>query len=70
VPVITPVFEDRKNGAWKIISFHAKRARGLMARFAAENRIADPEGLKAFDIEDYAFDEEASSATRWVFRRG
>jgi hypothetical protein len=70
VPVITPVFEERKNGAYKIISFHAKRARGLMARYAAEHRITEPENLKGFDIEDYAFDEKASSETRWVFRRG
>ncbi|MCM3716712.1 peroxide stress protein YaaA, partial [Alkalihalobacillus oceani] len=38
-PVITPVFEDWKGGRYKIISFHAKRARGLMARFVVENRI-------------------------------
>lgn len=70
VPVITPVFEERKNGGYKIISFHAKRARGLMARHAALHRIADPERLKRFDAEGYAFDESASSAERWVFRRG
>jgi hypothetical protein len=70
VPVITPVFEERKNGGYKIISFHAKRARGLMARYAALHRIADPERLKRFDDEGYAFDEAASSAERWVFRRG
>jgi hypothetical protein len=70
VPVITPVFEERKNGVYKIISFHAKRARGLMARHAAERGIDDPEDLKRFDTEGYAFDEAASSDDRWVFRRG
>src|SRR5579859_6827980 len=44
-PVITPVFEDWKGGRYKIISFHAKRARGLMARFAVEHRLGRPEQL-------------------------
>lgn len=69
VPVITPVFEDWKGGRYKIISFYAKRARGLMARFATQNAIRDVEQLKTFDDEAYAFDEAASSETRWVFRR-
>jgi uncharacterized protein len=68
-PVIAPVFEDWKGGRYKIISFHAKRARGLMARYAVENRIDAPEGLKAFDSEGYAFDKKASDETRYVFRR-
>jgi len=68
-PVITPVFEDWKGGKFKIISFHAKRARGMMARFAARKGIADPERLKAFDIEGYAFASQPSTETRWVFRR-
>jgi cytoplasmic iron level regulating protein YaaA (DUF328/UPF0246 family) len=70
VPVITPVFEERKNGGYKIISFYAKRARGLMARHAAERGLTDAQGLKDFDAEGYAFDAAASNATRWVFRRG
>ncbi|MGI4718902.1 MAG: peroxide stress protein YaaA [Janthinobacterium lividum] len=68
-PVITPVFEDWKNGKYKIISFFAKRARGLMARYAAERALTDPEGLKAFDVDGYAFDAAASGARNWVFRR-
>jgi uncharacterized protein len=68
-PVITPVFEDWKGGRYKIISFHAKRARGLMARYAVENRIAEPEALKAFDVEGYAFDASASNDSTYVFRR-
>ena len=68
-PVITPVFEDWKGGRYKIISFHAKRARGLMARYAVENRIAEPEALKAFDVEGYAFDANASNDSTYVFRR-
>lgn len=69
VPVITPVFEDWKGGRYKIISFHAKRARGLMARFAAQNAVRNPEGLKEFDLEAYRFDSAVSSESRWVFRR-
>lgn len=68
-PVITPVFEDWKGGRYKIISFHAKRARGLMARYAAVHRIARPERLQEFAEEGYAFAPECSDAGRWVFRR-
>lgn len=68
-PVITPVFEDWKNGKYKIISFYAKRARGLMARYAALHRIARPERLQAFAEEGYAFAAERSDASTWVFRR-
>lgn len=67
--VVTPVFEDWKGGRYKIISFHAKRARGLMARFAVENRIDAPEKLKDFAVEGYAFDPEASNDATFVFRR-
>jgi cytoplasmic iron level regulating protein YaaA (DUF328/UPF0246 family) len=68
-PVVTPVFEDWKGGRYKIISFHAKRARGLMARFAVEHRIDTPEQLKDFAAEGYAFDPAASNDATFVFRR-
>lgn len=68
-PVITPVFEDFKNGKYKIISFYAKRARGLMVRYAAQNGIREPQQLRAFDLDGYALDESASDAVRWIFRR-
>jgi cytoplasmic iron level regulating protein YaaA (DUF328/UPF0246 family) len=67
--IITPVFEDWKNGKYKIISFFAKRARGLMARYAAVKGITQPEKLKAFDSDGYAYCEEQSTPTTWVFRR-
>ncbi|OHX14153.1 hypothetical protein BI347_12025 [Chromobacterium sphagni] len=67
--IVTPVFQDRKNGHYKIISFYAKRARGLMARWAAENRVRQPEALRDFDSAGYAFDPAASSELSWVFRR-
>lgn len=69
VPTITPVFQEWKNGQYKIISFYAKRARGLMTRFAAHNHITDAADLKQFDLEGYAFDAAESDATRWFFRR-
>lgn len=69
IPVITPVFEDWKNGQYKIISFYAKRARGLMARYAALNGITQPERLKQFEMEGYVFDGARSDECRWIFRR-
>jgi cytoplasmic iron level regulating protein YaaA (DUF328/UPF0246 family) len=69
VPVITPVFEDWKSGRYKIISFYAKRARGMMARYAALRGIRKPEQLKAFDSDGYGFVPEISDASTWVFRR-
>lgn len=67
--LIQPVFEDWKNGKYKIISFYAKRARGLMTRYAVLNRLTEPEGLKDFDSDGYAFAPEASDDRSWVFRR-
>ena len=67
--VIQPVFEDWKNGKYKIISFYAKRARGLMTRYAVLNRLTEPEGLKEFDSDGYTYVPEASDDKSWVFRR-
>lgn len=67
--VITPVFQDLKNGHYKIISFYAKRARGLMVRWAVKHQVTDVSQLKGFDYEGYTFTPEASDATHWVFRR-
>ncbi|MBI3285974.1 MAG: peroxide stress protein YaaA [Burkholderiales bacterium] len=69
VPVISPVFQDWKNGKYKIISFYAKRARGLMARYCAVNALRQPEQLKAFDVDGYAYCEEESNQKQWVYRR-
>ena len=68
--VVTCVFEEYKAGHYKVVSFHAKKARGLMARFAATQAVSKPEQLKAFDLDGYAFDAGASDADRLVFRRG
>lgn len=67
--VVECVFEEFKGGKYKIVSFHAKRARGLMARFAATHAVTQPEQLKAFDLDGYAFDAGASEPDRLVFRR-
>ena len=67
--VVECVFEDYKGGQYKIISFHAKRARGLMARYAIQQRVATPRQLEGFDLEGYAFHPGASTPERLVFRR-
>jgi cytoplasmic iron level regulating protein YaaA (DUF328/UPF0246 family) len=68
-PVIQPVFKEIKAGKAKIVSFMAKKARGLMARYIVENRVARPEDLKHFDVAGYAFDAKASTADAWTFSR-
>jgi len=67
--VVSCVFEEFKGGKYKIVSFHAKRARGLMARFAAQHALKKPEQLIRFDAEGYAYDAGASTPDRLVFRR-
>ena len=67
--VIECVFQDHKNGQYKIISFFAKRARGLMARYAIQQQAKTPEALQAFNLEGYAFEASASSEDSLVFRR-
>ncbi len=67
--VVECVFQDFKNGQYKIISFFAKRARGLMARFAIEHKVKTTEQLKAFNSEAYAFAADISQPDTLVFRR-
>ena len=67
--VIECVFEDWKSGQYKIISFFAKRARGLMARYAIEHKVGTPAGLRKFDTDGYQFAPDASAPDRMVFRR-
>jgi uncharacterized protein len=67
--VIECVFEDWKGGRYKVISFFAKRARGLMARYAIQRRIESPDRLEGFDLDGYAYDATASQPERLVFRR-
>ncbi|HCT5522639.1 TPA: peroxide stress protein YaaA [Klebsiella aerogenes] len=67
--LIKPVFLDEKNGKFKVISFYAKKARGLMSRYIIENRLTRPEQLQAFNSEGYFFDGEASEKGKLVFKR-
>ncbi|GHE22438.1 peroxide stress protein YaaA [Halomonas urumqiensis] len=67
--VITPVFKDEKNGKLKIISFYAKKARGLMAAWMIRHRLDDPEGLKDFDVAGYHFNANLSEGDTLVFTR-
>ncbi|MEZ8878342.1 MULTISPECIES: peroxide stress protein YaaA [Vibrio] len=67
--IITPVFKDCKNGQYKVISFYAKKARGMMARYIIENKIDSVEALTKFDTAGYYFVEEESNAKELVFKR-
>ncbi len=67
--VIECVFEEYRAGQYKVISFNAKRARGLMARYAISHKISTPKKLQAFKLEGYAFDAAVSHPDRLVFRR-
>jgi cytoplasmic iron level regulating protein YaaA (DUF328/UPF0246 family) len=67
--VVECVFQEHKNRQYKVISFMAKRARGLMARYAASHRVATPRRLEGFNLEGYAFAPDVSAPERLVFRR-
>lgn len=67
--IIKPVFLDQKNGKYKVISFYAKKARGLMARYIIENKIERTEDLKGFNIDGYYFDADSSLKGELVFKR-
>ncbi len=67
--IVTPVFKDWKNGQYKVISFFAKKARGLMTRFVIQNRIEDPDQLLAFNEDGYYFKADMSNDKELVFVR-
>lgn len=67
--VITPVFKDKKNGQYKVISFFAKKARGMMARFIIESKARDVNALTHFNSAGYEFNEAMSDAKQLVFTR-
>ncbi|MBF7684879.1 peroxide stress protein YaaA [Acinetobacter sp. B10A] len=67
--IIRPIFLDQKNGQYKIISFYAKKARGLMARFVIDHQVTCIEDLKTFAVDGYYFDAINSSSTELVFKR-
>ena len=62
-------FRDQKNGKYKVISFFAKKARGMMARYIIKNKLKTVEELKSFDLDGYYYDDESSSENKLVFKR-
>lgn len=67
--IITPIFKEKKGNIYKVISFTAKKARGLMARFIVENNIDKPKDIQAFKTDGYKFNAAMSSEKEWVFVR-
>ena len=67
--IITPSFKEEKEGQYRMVSIFAKRARGLMSRFIIQNKITDPEEMKAFELEGYYFNNQLSRENDWVFTR-
>lgn len=67
--IVTPQFRDWKNGQYKMISFFAKKARGMMSRYIIDNRLQTPDELKSFDIAGYRYNPQLSVDGEWVFTR-
>jgi len=67
--IITPQFKDWKNGQYKMISFFAKKARGLMARYIIQNQLTKVEQLKNFDLAGYQYNHDLTQGDDWVFTR-
>lgn len=67
--IITPVFKDLKGGKYKIVSFYAKKARGLMSAYIIQHQLEDVEDIKQFDSEGYRYNTAMSTAREWVFTR-
>ncbi len=67
--IITAHFKEEKNGKYSIVSFYAKKARGMMSRFIIENEIEKIEDIKAFDLENYSLNERLSNESNYVFTR-
>ena len=69
-PVVTPVFKERRNGSYKVISFVAKRARGAMSRYIVKRRLSDPADIRKFREGGYRYSRQLSDDANWVFTRG
>lgn len=67
--VITPEFKDWKNGQYKMFGVFAKKARGQLSRFVIQNRLTDPQAMKAFDLDGYRYNASLSSDAKWAFTR-
>ncbi|WP_093320699.1 peroxide stress protein YaaA [Thorsellia anophelis] len=69
VPVIKPIFQDEKNGKYKVISFFAKKARGMMARYLIQSKCENMDDIKAFNASGYQYCDKESTDLNWVFKR-
>lgn len=67
--IITPVFKDFKNGEYKVLSFFAKKARGLMSRYIIKNKLTKPEQIKEFAVDGYYYNDKLTKGNTWVFTR-
>ncbi len=67
--IITPAFKDYKNGKYKTIGIYAKKARGMLSRYIIKHQLTDPEDIKTFNEEGYAFDKSLSQGNLWAFSR-
>ena len=67
--IVTPVFKDYKNGKYKIISFYAKKARGLMSAYIIKNKLQEPSEIKKFNVDGYYFEPQGSTKNEWLFLR-
>jgi len=67
--LITPVFKNAKNGQYKLVSFFAKKARGLMSRFIVKNQLTEPEQIKEFSLGGYNYNDRLTKGNEWVFTR-
>ncbi|GAA5109827.1 peroxide stress protein YaaA [Orbus sasakiae] len=67
--IITPVFLDESKGQYKVISFYAKKARGLMSRYLIKNQLQQANDMLSFDLAAYQFDKSLSDEHQWVFKR-
>jgi hypothetical protein len=68
-PVVTPQFKEMKKGKFRIISFYAKKARGLMARYIIQNRIQNPNDIRSFNLDGYSYNGSLSTLLTPVFTR-
>jgi cytoplasmic iron level regulating protein YaaA (DUF328/UPF0246 family) len=68
--IVTPHFKEKKNGEYKIVSFFAKKARGMMVDYLIKNEINEPEPMKSFDTDGYRFNPALGDSDNWVFTRG
>jgi cytoplasmic iron level regulating protein YaaA (DUF328/UPF0246 family) len=67
--VITPIFKEERNSAYRVVAIYAKKARGRICDFFIRNRIDRPEDLKSFNLDGYGFRAKLSNSTQWVFTR-